>query len=93
MFWILSFLILVLTFNIWMDYKYNFKQTSFRDFSAVYSTILWIYTTVVTKPYCILCGEYYGVFFDKNFKELVKRKTYTFVWQAWHLPETKKFGI
>ena len=62
------------------DYTYNFKQTSFRDFSAVYNTILWIYTIVFTKTYCVLCGEYYGVFFAKNFKELVKRKTYTFVW-------------
>ena len=48
---------LVQGFNIWSDYTYNFKQTSFRDFSAVYNTILWIYTIVFTKTYCILCGE------------------------------------
>ena len=29
----------------------------FRDFSAVYNTIVWIYTIVFTKTYRILCGE------------------------------------
>ena len=64
-----------LTAYQWSDYTYNFKQSSFRDFSAVYNTVLWIYMIVFTKTYSILYGEYYGAFFGKNFKELVKRKT------------------